>query len=49
MGNTNRRYHFSISARDFVNRWSKAGPARHCAIGIGHLDGTIEKLPDGGA
>ncbi|GHV70394.1 L-arabinose isomerase [Spirochaetia bacterium] len=44
IGNTNSRYKFSISAKEFVNRWSKAGPAHHCAIGLGHIAGKIEKL-----
>ena len=44
IGNTNSRYRFSISAKEFINRWSKAGPSHHCAIGIGHVAGKIDKL-----
>lgn len=44
IGNTNSRYRFSLSAKEFIDRWSKQGPAHHCAIGVGHIAEKIKKL-----
>ncbi|QQE11084.1 L-fucose/L-arabinose isomerase family protein [Planctomycetota bacterium] len=44
IGNTNSRYKFSIGSKKFLNDWVQAGPAHHCAIGIGHIASKIEKL-----
>lgn len=43
IGNINSRYRFPLPVRDFLNRWSMAGPSHHCAIGVGHVAGAIRK------
>ncbi|MCC7264533.1 MAG: L-fucose/L-arabinose isomerase family protein [Candidatus Latescibacteria bacterium] len=44
IGNTNSRYRFSIGAKAYIDTWAKAGPSHHCAIGVGHVAGSLQKL-----
>jgi L-arabinose isomerase len=46
IANTNSRYRFPVSAREFINRWSEAGPSHHCSIGIGSKASVLGKLAD---
>lgn len=43
IGNLNSRYKFPISAKDFIRKWSMAGPSHHCSIGVGHVADIIKK------
>ena len=44
IGNTNSRYRFPLTVKQFVDGWSREGPAHHCAIGLGHIAPKIGKL-----
>ncbi|MBQ3372907.1 MAG: arabinose isomerase [Oscillospiraceae bacterium] len=44
IGDTNNRVRFTCGAREFVNRWSLAGPTHHFAEATGHHIDTILKV-----
>jgi L-arabinose isomerase len=44
IGNTNSRLRFPLGPREFVNRWCQEGPTHHCALGVGHVSGSIARL-----
>jgi L-arabinose isomerase len=44
IGNTNSRYRFPCGVRTFMRLWAEAGPAHHCAVGVGHLSQKIAKF-----
>jgi L-arabinose isomerase len=44
IGNTNSRYRFSLGVREFMDAWNAQGPAHHCAVGVGHIAGKLQKL-----
>lgn len=43
IGNVNSRYKFPLPAKEFIRKWSMAGPSHHCSIGVGHIAGVLKK------
>lgn len=44
IGNTNSRLRFGLEPAEFMNVWCSKGPTHHCALGVGHVLGKIEKV-----
>jgi L-arabinose isomerase len=44
IGNTNSRLKFALDPAEFIDRWAAEGPTHHCALGVGHQVGRLEKL-----
>src|SRR5271157_1267302 len=46
IGNTNSRLRFPLPPGEFVDQWCRQGPTHHCALGVGHVRFTIEKVAE---
>lgn len=46
IGNTNSRLRFSLPPAAFMDAWCQEGPTHHCALGVGHVAGTLRKVAD---
>jgi len=44
IGNTNSRLRFAMEPAPFMNAWCSEGPTHHCALGVGHVAGKLEKV-----
>jgi len=44
IGNTNSRLRFGLEPAPFINAWCSEGPTHHCALGIGHILGKMDKV-----
>jgi L-arabinose isomerase len=46
IGNTNSRLRFPLPPAAFVDEWCRQGPTHHCALGVGHVRGAVEKVAE---
>lgn len=46
IGNTNSRLRFPLPPGEFVDEWCRHGPTHHCALGVGHVRSSIEKVAE---
>ena len=44
IGNTNSRLRFALEPAPFINALCSEGPTHHCALGVGHVLGKIQKV-----
>ncbi len=44
IGNTNSRIRFHLDPAGFMNAWCREGPTHHCALGVGKVSATLEKV-----